>query len=106
MWRRSSVLQVALCLLVSLLYAPCLRGGFLNWDDPWLVEGNTVARRGVDAFVTICSDFSKSARMTLGAEYLPVRDVSWWLEEKIHGLAPTPLHVTNVLLYLCAVLVF
>jgi hypothetical protein len=81
-------------------------GGFLNWDDPWLVENNRIARGGAASLATIVCDLSPSARRQLGAEYLPVRDISWWIEAKLHDLNPHALRATNLCLYVGAVLVF
>lgn len=115
MWRRhvrlllggmqtQTSFAVASCLL--LVYAPSFFGGFLNWDDPWLVVNNPVLPRGLGALQTIWLDFTPQTRFRLGAEYLPFRDLSWWLEHKLHGLDPHALRLSNCLIYVAAVLSF
>jgi tetratricopeptide (TPR) repeat protein len=94
-----------LVVAVGLAYGPSLPGGFLNWDDPWLVRDNPVLREdAAEALRAIWLDFSDPTRMALGAEYLPVRDLSVWLEAEIHGLLPQAMRTANLLFYLAALL--
>ena len=52
-----------LVLSVFLVYLPSLGGGFLNLDDPWLVQDNPVFRDpSRQALWLIWSDFSEKAR--------------------------------------------
>lgn len=44
-WQR--VLPWGFAILLLLIYLPSLSGGFLVWDDPWLVaQNNLLARAG------------------------------------------------------------
>jgi protein O-mannosyl-transferase len=93
--------------VTALAYLPSLSGGWLNWDDPWLIRDNPLlARSDLGALAAIWTDLSKPTRLLLGAEYLPIRDTELWLEARLFGLSPGPLRATNLALYLGAVLAF
>lgn len=102
---RGSHLGLPLLLFVVVLaYGSSLWGGFLNWDDPWLVEGNPrLTQPSFDALRAIWTDFSRETRLTFGAEYLPVRDTSYLLESLTTGLSASSMRCVNLLLYLGAV---
>lgn len=88
------------------VYAPSLRGGFLNYDDPWLIAENPVlADPSPVALGRIWLELGEKTRLALGAEYLPVRDTVEWVEARVHGLEPHAMRVLSLLLYLAAVLV-
>jgi protein O-mannosyl-transferase len=85
---------------VLVVYAPSLRGGFLDYDDPWLIDQNPVLREPSLAHLAlIWSDFSRAGRLSLGAEYLPVRDTSVWLESLFHGLEPHVMRCVSLACY-------
>ncbi|HSN29122.1 MAG TPA: hypothetical protein VLT45_22695, partial [Kofleriaceae bacterium] len=87
------------------LYAASLGRGLVNYDDPWLVQGNWIATRPSWASLhAICCDFTSTARFTLGAEYLPVRDVSVMADAAIWGTWYGGFHLTNLLVYMGAIL--
>jgi TolA-binding protein len=89
-----------LALVLVGAYAASLRGGFLNYDDPWLIEHNALlALRDLGALRAIWTDLSDATRMTLGAEYLPVRDTLEWLEARAHGLDPHAMRAMSLALY-------
>lgn len=93
-----------LAIVTALVYLPSLSGGYLNWDDPWLIRDNPILARGdLGALRTIWLDLSRESRLVLGAEYLPIRDTELWLEARLFGLSPQLLRVTNLLIYLGAV---
>jgi hypothetical protein len=90
---------------VTIAYAPSLGGDFLNYDDGWLIAHNPVLRLPAGpAMARIWSDFTSETRHHLGAEYLPVRDASHWIEARVFGLAPPLLRVTNLAIYIVALL--
>lgn len=92
-------------LLVAVLvgYLPALSGGFLDYDDPWLIDQNPVFREPtLQHLGLIWGDFSRAARLSVGAEYLPVRDTSVWLESLVHGLEPHVMRCVNLAGYLGA----
>ena len=93
-----------LVIVVGLAYLPSLSAGFLNWDDPWLVAENQVlARSSPSDVVAIWTDLTVQRRMQLGAEYLPVRDMSHVIESHLFGLRPQALRMVNLGLYLGAI---
>ncbi len=88
---------------VLVVYAPSLRGGFLAYDDPWLIDQNPVLRDpSLQHLAWIWSDFTRAGRLALGAEYLPVRDTSVWLESLLHGLEPHIMRCVSLAAYLAA----
>jgi len=95
----------ALALATVAAYAASLRGGFLNYDDDWLIQNNPLlARRDLGALAAIWTDLSDATRMKLGAEYLPVRDTLEWLEARAYGLDPHAMRAMSLALYVGAVL--
>ena len=97
---------VVMAVAIALVYLPSLGGGFLNMDDPWLIQENPVIRRGAGALGTIWTDLSHDTRLVLGGEFLPIRDTSLWLEHKVHGLSPQPMRWVSLGIYIAAVLLF
>jgi len=89
------------------LYARTAAYGFVLHDDPWLVRDNRLLHDvNVDSVWRVLSDFSWEQRHRLGAEYLPVRDLSVMLDYATYGDWIGGHHLTQVLLYAgtCAVL--
>ncbi len=94
-----------LAVLVVVAYLPSLSGGFLNWDDPWLIQDSVTLRSpSLQSLRTIFFRLDFASRMDLGAEYLPVRDVTVWLDYRIHAASPQWMRVENLALWLVAVL--
>ena len=90
--------------LAAALYAPTLGRGLTNYDDPWLYEDNTLLRQPSLATVrTVFTDLDLPNRFTLGAEYLPVRDLSVMTDVEVWGDRYGGFHATNVVLYLAAI---
>jgi protein O-mannosyl-transferase len=92
---------------VFLAYASTFQAGFLAYDDPWLVRDNALLTHGFfDFFTAAFSDFGLATRRTLGAEFLPLRDLLVWCEVHAFGVKPEPMHAVSVLLYAsaCAVM--
>lgn len=103
--RRGAWLAALLALVVVGAYAISLRGGYLNYDDDWLLENNRVlARPDLGALRAIWTDLSDPGRMALGAEYLPVRDTVEWLEARAFGLDPHLLRAVSLAFYVGGVL--
>jgi tetratricopeptide (TPR) repeat protein len=97
------VLPFVLAALIIASYALSLRGGFLNYDDDWLIRDNPVFPRP-DALRTIWTDRSPETRHLLGAEYLPVRDTLVWLELRLFGPSAFAFRSASLLLYLAGAL--
>lgn len=104
-WNSRWVPPVALGLLVVITYATSVSGGFLNYDDPWLIVQNPVLRdvRWSTLF-RIWASFDDATRSALGAEYLPVRDTTVWLEWKLFGPNAQLMRVVNLAIYVLGVL--
>jgi tetratricopeptide (TPR) repeat protein len=90
--------------LAALLYAPTLARGLTNYDDPWLVADNFIVRDASWASVhAIFCDLDPAHRFTLGAEYLPVRDLSLMLDFAVFGDWYPGFHAVSVAIYLAAI---
>jgi Tfp pilus assembly protein PilF len=89
------------------LYLRTVTYGFVQHDDPWLIRDNRLLHGlSVESVGRVLSDFSWEQRYRLGAEYLPVRDLSVMLDYAVYGDWIGGQHLTQVLLYAgtCAVL--
>jgi tetratricopeptide (TPR) repeat protein len=105
--RRDWVLPALLALATVLVYAPSLSAGFLNYDDPWLIRDNPVLRDApLEAWSRIFCDLGRENRLTLGAEYLPLRDLSHWVEIHVFGVWPQGMRGVQLALYVAAMLFF
>src|SRR5262245_26681110 len=119
-----------LTLCVLLVYANSLPNEFLAWDDETLVLENPYLQQGtleeIEVFFlspprlptepTPASALDAirqglARRYELGGEYLPVRDLSWWIDARLGGRLENPInparayspfvfHLGNVLLHL------
>ncbi len=98
----------ALGAAIVVVYALSLGGGWLGYDDTWLVRDNPIASdRSWSALVAILGHLDRETRLTLGAEYLPIRDVVTWLARAWLGLDALGFRVLSLGLYTlaCALLV-
>lgn len=90
-------------LLVVVLYLPSLAGGYLPYDDDWLIEGNRLLEAPLgEALPAIFFDLSRPTRLTLGAEYLPLRDSSYWCEVALFGKSALGMRLVQLGFYLGA----
>lgn len=105
--RHPGLLLLGLALVAAAaIYAPTLGRGLVSYDDPWLYRDNFVVRHPSAASlhaVFFELDPRSPARFALGAEYLPVRDLSVMLDVAVWGDAYAGFHLTNLLLYLGAI---
>ena len=82
------------------LYLPTVTYGYVEYDDPWLVRDNhLLANPSLESIWLVLTDFSWEQRHRLGAEYLPVRDLSVMLDRAVFGDWVGGLHLTQVLLF-------
>ena len=89
---------------MAVLYAPTLGRGLVNYDDPWLVRDNWLTSHlTVHSLSAICCDLSRPTRFVLGAEYLPVRDVSILVDSAVWGSWYGGYHLTSLLCYEAAI---
>ncbi|HEX8110850.1 MAG TPA: hypothetical protein VF516_24125, partial [Kofleriaceae bacterium] len=103
--RHPGILLLGLALIAAAaIYAPTLGRGLVSYDDPWLVRDNfVVAQPSAHALRAIFFDLDPPVRYALGAEYLPVRDVSVMLDVALWGDAYGGFHLTNLAIYLAAI---
>ncbi len=95
-----------LALATFAAHAPGLSGRFTNWDDDWLVVRNPWIRSlDGESLAAIVAPFGPAGtREQLGAEYLPLRDLSYAADHALFGLEPAGFHLTNTLLHVVATL--
>lgn len=104
---RPAWMPLGMTAAVLVALAPAVGGGWLDYDDGWLVRDNPVlGSGGVDALGSIWFDFSTPTRLTLGAEYLPVRDVVVWLAFGVLRAPVWALHLVQIALYTLGALLF
>jgi hypothetical protein len=90
--------------LVLVVYLPSIPGDVLVYDDTWLVENNPVLRYSAAGAVhAIFFDLGLDTRLLLGAEYLPLRDASYWIDTAL-GFGPAAMRAEQLLIYLGTVL--
>ncbi|MEO6772127.1 MAG: hypothetical protein ABI467_03785 [Kofleriaceae bacterium] len=100
-------LLVLALVLAGVLYAPTLGRGLVNYDDPWLYTDNAIVRHPSLANLhTVFTDLELPNRFTLGAEYLPVRDLSVMADVTVWGEHYGGFHATNVAIYLAAIVLW
>ena len=80
-------------------FATALCGSFVNWDDEWLILGNPFLRNA-GRIGEILDPFGD--RVLLGAEYLPLRDLSNLADFALFGTEPTGYRLGNWLLHALA----
>src|SRR5690349_20079687 len=90
--------------LALLIYASVVSYSVVDYDDTWLVSDNFILQRtSLSTLSTIFLDTSSATRFLLGAEYLPIRDVSVSLDFAIWGDWYGGHHLTNLVLYVVAI---
>jgi len=92
---RARWLALALFVVTLLAYRPAYAAGFV-WDDDFYVTANPHL-----------ADLAGLARIWVPGhtpQYYPAVFTSFWLQEKLHGLAPFGYHLVNVLLHAGAAL--
>ena len=83
-----------LAVLVAASYFPALSGGFV-WDDAIFTDEPVIRTwAGLGSIWFSPSDIQKEGH------YWPLVYTTFWLEEKLWGLAPLGYHLVNVLLHL------
>ena len=86
--------------LFCLVWLPSLHHGFINVDTPWLVINNPILSNPTwDHVQMIFLDFSFSTRIALGAEYLPIRDLTVMLDFLLFGNHWMGHHIQSLLWY-------
>gem|GEM_PF-727075 len=95
---------LSLFFLVLCAWFPTLHGGVNSVDSNWLVRDNPLLNletqlHTVELLNTIFLDLSLDTRLVLGAEYLPIRDLSVWLDFRLFGDNYHLHHLVNLLWY-------
>lgn len=98
-----ALLVIAL-VAVAVLYSPTLGRGLVNYDDPWLIRDNWLTGHvSWTSLHAICCDLGRSTRFVLGAEYLPVRDLSIVADTAVWGTWYGGFHLTSLVVYEAAI---
>jgi Flp pilus assembly protein TadD len=98
-----SILVLTLC-----AWLPTLHGEVMSVDSIWLIRDNPILNgsnetSAIDLIHTILFDLSLDTRLVLGAEYLPIRDLSVWLDLTLFGDNFAFHHLGNLLWYCLSV---
>lgn len=98
----------ALLLVLGLVtWLPAIHGGMVNLDTPWLVRDNPILSTGDPRWIpTLLFDLDPGIRRTLGAEYLPVRDLTVLVDFALFGRRWALHHAVNLAWYLAGCLLF
>jgi len=92
-WIRGAVLLVLL--VTFAVYAPVLRHGFVEWDDPYYVTENSHVRAGLNASGVAWAFTSREH-----ANWHPLTWLSHMADVSLFGMSPWGHHLTSVLLHL------
>lgn len=97
-------LALSALLAALIVYAPTLSYGLVNHDDPWLVLDNRIVQdASLSSLRRIFFAFDVESRAMLGAEYLPVRDLSVMADFALWGDWFGGFHLSNLLVYLASI---
>jgi len=93
----SIIALLAWCLLI---WWRTVHSGTIDTDTPWLVLENPLLSTGdLRVIPALFTDFSVGTRLTLGAEYLPFRDLTVLLDFAFFGGNPIGHHIQNLVWY-------
>jgi tetratricopeptide (TPR) repeat protein len=93
-WRLIFLLAILLALGTLVLYAPAIRNGFVNFDDPDYVTRNAHVLKGV-TWANLRWAFGTD---NPAANWHPLTWISHMLDVQFYGINPTGHHLSNVLL--------
>lgn len=103
LWKTPIRPYVVLVMLGCMVWSGVIHSGYIALDTPWLVINNPILSTGsYNQLPIIFTDLSLGTRQTLGAEYLPFRDLSVLLDFAIFGDWLVGHHLHNLVLYLAA----
>lgn len=92
---------------VVVLYAPTLGYDLVNLDDFWLVRDNPILHQlDLQTLHRIAFDLDTNTRFLLGAEYLPIRDLSIAIDASLWGDRYGGYHATSLVIYLASLIVW
>lgn len=108
-WLSGSSFRPHLLLLLfgTIVWANTIHPGDVNYDTPWLVlENRLLSSGGLGAIPAILWKMDPGTRHALGAEYLPVRDLTVLFDFLLFGPRWAMHHLTNVVWYLAGCALF
>ncbi|MFH0925180.1 MAG: tetratricopeptide repeat protein [bacterium] len=98
-WTLSLNLNLLLIILITVIvFHNTLYGGFLDWDDHWLIDQPTIKSPLTLRNLTDIFTFGNNPH------YSPVRDLSYKLDYLLYKDNPFGFHLTNLLIYLISVI--
>jgi hypothetical protein len=90
---KPSFCVAAVTLLALAVTVISLGNGFVSYDDVVLIQGNPhISSDGPGGLIALLVPEP-------GREYLPVRDISYWLDYRLWGFNPLGYHLTQILLH-------
>jgi len=91
---------LAVALVAVLAHMAGVHDGYVAYDTPWLVVDNPLLSPGsLKALPAVLWGMDTGTRLTLGAEYLPVRDLTVLLDFALFGEAWAGHHLQSLLWY-------
>lgn len=92
--KSSRLFYIAILILTSILvYSPCLRADFLNWDDDRLVTDNHLVQN------LSLKNIPYFFQTTVNKTYTPLTSLCFSVEYAFWGKNPFPYHLMNILLH-------
>ncbi|MEC8422853.1 MAG: hypothetical protein VX000_03685, partial [Myxococcota bacterium] len=107
LWAHPARAPILLAMLAALVWANTIHDGIVAYDTPWLVSDNPLLRNGdLGSLPAILWGMDTGTRLTLGAEYLPIRDLSVLLDFAIAGSDWAWHHGHNLFWYVLSCVLF
>ena len=100
-WRLAILIGVLLAVGTAGLYAPTLRNGFVNYDDPDYITRNVTVQHGLTWAGVEWAFGTKNA----AANWHPLTWISHMADVSLFGLNPAGHHFSNVLLWVVDIVV-
>jgi protein O-mannosyl-transferase len=107
LWAHPARAPLLVALLATVVFANTVHGSYVGYDTPWLVVENPLLNGGdLRNLPSIFWAMDTGTRLTLGAEYLPVRDLSVLLDFAFAGPQWAWHHGQNLLWYVISCVLF
>lgn len=95
--------HLLLWMTLILVWLQAIHPNNIELDTAWLVVNNPILSQPLNQSATVLQriffDFTQGTRLTLGAEYLPIRDLTVWLDWLLFGTYWTGHHLHSLLWY-------
>ena len=106
-WAHPARAPLLLALLSAVVFSNTVHDGYVAYDTPWLVVDNPLLRDGdFRNLPGILLGMDTGTRLTLGAEYLPVRDASVLVDFALFGSDWAWHHGQNLFWYALSCVLF